>query len=445
MLRKRLFQVSWRYACLFCLAVFVCLVFVAGCSISPETQSPAVPTASATPDSPPQAIVPAATPVGAEISPAGMVLKLWLPQQFDINQDNPAALILRQRLAEFVAQNPGVTLDVRIKADIGPGGMMDSFSTASAAAPLALPDLVALPRSILEQAALKGYLRQLEGLVLAIHDPDWYEYALQMSSVQKSTFGLPFAGDALVMVYQPGTISQPPQDWAQTLSISATMTFPASDTMALFTQAQYLAAGGQLQDDQGRPALDEQILANVFRFYHQASLAGRMPFWLTQYETDQQSWEAWQANPSGLTVTWVSRVLQNHGDNLQAVPIPTISGPTYTLSTAWVWALVSPSRDAQRDSITLRLVEFLCEPDFLGRWTKAAGYLPTRSTAFAAWDADPHREMVAGILSTTYPMPPANILAVLGPGLRQAVNSVLRQQIDPDQAAQTVLEVLNPP
>lgn len=374
-----------------------------------------------------------------------LVLRVWLPRQFDIHQDNPASLLLRKRLDEFLVKNPGVSLDVRIKAESGPGGMLESLAAASAAAPLAMPDLVALSRSTLEPAALKGYLRSYAGLTSLMEETDWYEYAHQMSLLQQSLFGLPFAGDALVMAFNPEVIAIPPQDWAQTLSISATLVFPASDPAAMFTQVQYLAAGGQVQDDQGRPALDEMALLKVLQFYQQASTAGQMPFWLTQYETDDQAWEAWQAGQSDLNITWVSRVLQSPDRVLRGASMPTISGQAYTVSSGWVWALSSPSRDPQREALAIRLAEFLCEPNFLGAWTQAAGYLPTRSKALDAWDAGPYADMARTVVASAHQMPSANILAVVGPALRQAVTSVLRQQASPEEAARSAVELFKNP
>ncbi len=423
------------------------LLFLSGCSsLAPLLGGGGTKTPPAALTQPPTSALP--TPPAATQSPSARppkALKIWLPEQFDLAHDTPAAHILRARLDQFVQENPGVTLDVRTKAENGPGGLMDSLSTASAAAPLALPDLVALPRLILEPAALKGYLRPLDGLTSAMESPDWYDYAHELSRLQKSTFGLPFAGDALVMAYQPAQIAQPPQDWAQTLEISATLAFPASDPEALFTLAQYQAAGGRIQDEQGRPALDVPALSSVLRFYQQAGSAGRMPFWLAQVETDAQVWDSWRSGQSDLNITWASRVLQSLDPGLSAAPIPTLSGPDYTLATGWVWSIASAGADPQRDALAVRLAEYLCEPAFMGRWTQAAGYLPTRSGAFNAWDEGPRQALARQLLTTARQVPSANILAVVGPGLRQAVTAVLRQQASPDQAAQDAAGQLKNP
>ena len=89
---------------------------------------------------------------------------------------------------------------MRVKAASGPGGLIESLSAASAAAPAVLPALVALSRSDLETAALKGLVFSLDGLTRIVDDTDWYAYARQLALIQGSAFGLPFAGDAIAPV-----------------------------------------------------------------------------------------------------------------------------------------------------------------------------------------------------------------------------------------------------
>src|SRR3990172_8842538 len=184
--------------------VLLALILAAGCAGLPVDVAPtlsAAPPASATPPPTPQITN---TPSGRK------VLKLWLPPQFDPNLDTPASQILKARLEEFTARRPDVRVEVRLKALQGTGGLLDSLITASAAAPLALPDLVALPRPVLETAALKGFLHPFDDLINDLEDPDWYDYARQLARLQDSQFGQPFAGDALILVYRQEIVPEPP-------------------------------------------------------------------------------------------------------------------------------------------------------------------------------------------------------------------------------------------
>ena len=199
-----------RQLLLCCLILALILLLVVGCSglqrsgETPQvegTPATAVPTLVITP-------VPATEPVDTPSGP--VILRIWLPPQFDPASGTLAGVLLQSRLDQFTAAHPEVKIEVRLKAVEGPGGLLEALSTAGAAAPLVLPDVIALPRPLLETAALKGLIYPFSDQPSPLDDPDWYEYARELGRLQKSTFGLPFAGDALVLVYRPGQVSVPP-------------------------------------------------------------------------------------------------------------------------------------------------------------------------------------------------------------------------------------------
>ncbi|MGW8249274.1 MAG: hypothetical protein ACWGO1_01420, partial [Anaerolineales bacterium] len=225
---------------------------------SPEVTLAATATRLPTPDN-------TATPEGP------LVLELWLPPEFDPNSGTAAGNILKARLDEFTQRRPDTQVEVRLKALDGVGGMLDSLTAASAAAPFAMPDLVAMPRPLLEAAALKGLLRPFDELIEPIEDSDWYNYARQMARLQNSTFGLPFAGDALLLVHRTTTIPEPPRSLSDTLASPGALLFPAADPQALFTLTQYQANGGAVLDEQGRPWLEAAPLDEVLSYYQSAA------------------------------------------------------------------------------------------------------------------------------------------------------------------------------
>ena len=160
------------------------------------------------------------------------ILRIWLPPRFDPDAETEAANLLKQRLADFESQHPGLVIEVRIKAEEGDASLLNSLSAANLAAPTALPDLVALPRPALEAAALKGLLHPIDGLSTALHDPDWYGYARDLGHVQNIGYGLPFAGDAAVLVYRSdieGGVT-----WENIFINGNSLSFPAGDPQGLF-------------------------------------------------------------------------------------------------------------------------------------------------------------------------------------------------------------------
>jgi ABC-type glycerol-3-phosphate transport system substrate-binding protein len=374
------------------------------------------------------------------------MLRIWLPPEFDPEGNSPASQLLKTRLDEFAAENPDVRLEVRVKALDGEGGMLDSLVAASAAAPLALPELVLLPHPALESAALKGLIYPYDGLTSLMEDPEWFEYARQLAHVKSSTYGVPFAGDAMVMAYRPSLLGIRSYNLEDFLELGEVMLFPAADPQALFTLNQYQAEGGSLQDAEGRPWLDETILANILEFDQRASLAGVMPYWLTQYSNDEQIWEAFMGGESPMAITWASTYLknsQNGSDDLAMAPMPILGEIPFTLATGWSWALAGQDPDKRSQSV--QLVEFLVEPEFLAEWTSAAGYLPPRVDALQNWQNTDLRQVVEPISYSAQLMPSTDILATLGPALEQAVVDVLKAQNDPLTAAQEAVDQVNQP
>ncbi|MDQ3004865.1 MAG: extracellular solute-binding protein, partial [Chloroflexota bacterium] len=215
------------------------------------TASPAGPSATPTPQIETPSNV---TPTGIDSSTTeARVLRIWLPPEFDPNAGNPPARILKQRLDDFEAEHPGLELDVRIKADEGEAGLVNSLSVTSMAAPAALPDLIALSRPALETAALKGLLHPLDGISTTLDDTNWHEYARQLGRIQNTSYGLPFAGDALVLVYRSEV--ERINSWSDVLASENPLVFAVGDPKALVGLALYVSAGGDLLDPQGQPTL----------------------------------------------------------------------------------------------------------------------------------------------------------------------------------------------
>ncbi|MBN2146996.1 MAG: extracellular solute-binding protein [Anaerolineales bacterium] len=422
-----------------------------GCQAQPTLQQTPLPTPGtavspsglATPDdtSSPQNV---STPPD---SSSGLTLRIWLPPYFNPQAGTPAADLIQNHLQAFLAQNPDIRLDVRVKALDGPGGLLDSLASASAAAPLALPDLIALSRPLLESAALKGLLYPYDAAQLgALDDADWYPYIRELAYLQDSFFGLPFAGDALMLAYRPALLETPPADWEAVIALGLPLAFPAADPTAFYTLALYQAAGGAIQDNQGRPALDQTTLAQVLTFYQQAGQSGVMPYWLTQYETDDQAWTAFAESQSPMTVAWFSRYASQSSELpiiAAAAPLPTPEGRPFTLASGWVWAIATP--DPARRAVSARLATFLVEERFLAEWTLAAGYLPPATNMLANWPDPSLRSLADQLGASAHLSPPAEILSSLGPVVEEAIIQVLKQQLDPQIAAQQALARLLQP
>jgi ABC-type glycerol-3-phosphate transport system substrate-binding protein len=368
---------------------------------------------------------------------------LWVPPDFDPQGASPASTLLRERLASFSRENGGVLVDVRVKASGGAGGLLESLNAYSAVAPMALPSVVALSRADLETAALKGLVIPLDGVSKLIDQPDWYNYARQLAKVQGATFALPFAGDALVLAYRPAKVTGPPHNWAAVVRMGQPLAFPAADSQALFVLLLYQSVGGMVEDAQGRPALQPDLLSQVLQVMAEGEQRGMFPYWLSQYETDGQVWQAYRDQRVHALVTWVSNYLSSQPADTIAAPIPAMKETTLTLATGWGWAVADPI--PERRALSIKLAEYLSQSDFLAKWTEAAGFLPTRPSALSEWSSASLKTLLSPVAVSAQARPAGDQLASLGPVLKEATLKVLKRESDPTQAAKAASERLVAP
>lgn len=417
--------------------------FLTGCSVFSTTEEPPKPQTTLTSTS--AITTPESTDVPVAVTPTSgpVTLLIWLPPWLSTDANPEAGRILLERLSLFSQQNPGVSVSVRIKAEDGSGGMIDSLATANAAAPLAVPDLIALSYESMQVASLKGLLHSYDGLSDSMNSTDWYDYAQDLAHFQNSTVGLPFAGDAQVLVFRSEIVEAPPLDWATALQSTGPYVFPAADPQAIFTLSQYQAEGGEVQDNEGHPFLDQEKLTQTLTFYQQAEEVDFMPFWLTQLQTDEQAWQALLEDRTSMVVTWSSRYLAEAIPTTELAPILTPNGRPFTLTNGWIWALATVNPEHRE--LSVQLAEFLTESDFLAEWTQALGILPPRPSAMESWSNAQIRTKLDRINASAQMLPPSDVLNRLGPLLEKAVGEVLKQQNDPASAAKEAVDSLAQP
>jgi ABC-type glycerol-3-phosphate transport system substrate-binding protein len=423
------------------LSVLYFILSLAACSAAPSLNFNPVP--SNTPPLTPSATSDLDAPEATSTSEQTMRLRVWLPPQFDPNTNTPAGQILKTRLQQFQTKRPDVIVEVRVKAVAGPGGLLDALTTASAAAPAALPDLVALPRDVLETAALKGLLHPYNNLTGSLDDTDWYDYARSLGKIQQDVYGLPFAGDALALAYRPSSVPTPPVQWRQVITQASPLVFAAADPQARMTIALYQSLGAGWRDEQGRPSLDSLALTQVFEFYARSEETGGMPEWLTQLQSEDQVWEAYHQGRADMAVISVGRYLSAPENDAELTLLPTVDGSPFTQATGWVWGL--PARGGERQSAAVALAEFLTDSRFLAGWTAAAGLLPTRPSALRMWEKSSLRTTLERIARSAQIAPTADVTSAFSGPVWQATLDVLKRQSDPAAAAQSAATSLSNP
>jgi multiple sugar transport system substrate-binding protein len=367
------------------------------------------------------------TPVPEQGSP---ILRVWLPAQFNPAAENPPAKLLAERLTKFESEHPGLKIEVRLKKEETEGEILNELSVTSAAAPSVLPDLVLLSRSDLEAAALKGLLHPIDGLSTTLEDPNWYGYAQQLGRIQNTGYGLPFMGDAMVLVYYPelGMIV----NWEDVLSSKGPLVFPAGNPDGLVGLSLYASAGGQLLDPQGLPTLDEEVLTRVLTLVEQGRSKRIFPASLSNVTNESQALQIYRTGSANKGIIWI---LNYHPISDGSItPLPGLDETPFSYATGWIWALAGS--DPENQQAAVKLAEFLVEADFITEWTRATGYLPTRPSSVDEGD----RTMTA-ILESAHPIPSSTVIAVLGPLMQEALTRVLNGEL-PRDVAKSVIQKL---
>ena len=411
---------------IFRLIVFAGLFFSAGCaSLEPFLASLTTPTPVPTkPSTSTPTTIATTTPLVEE---GTHILRVWLPSQFNPAAENPPANLLAKRLTKFESEHPGLKIEVRLKKAEADGDMLNELSVTSAAAPSVLPDLILLSSSDLESAALKGLLHPIDGLSTSLEDPNWYAYAQQLGHIQNTGYGLPFIGDAMVLVYYPelGMIV----NWEDVLSSKGQLVFPAGNPDGLVGLSLYASAGGPILDPQGLPTLDEEVLTRVLTLVEEGRSTKIFPPSLVNVTNESQALQIYRTGIANKSIVWI---LNYHPESDGAItPLPGLDEAPFSYATGWVWALAGA--DPENQELAAKLAEYLVADDFITDWTRETGYLPTRPSSVEAGD----RTMTA-ILESAHPLPSSDLLAVLGPLMQEALTRVLSGEEPKDVAASVV-------
>ena len=337
------------------------------------------------------------------------VLRIWLPPRFDPNADTVFAKLLKQRLVNFEALHRGLQIEVRVKAEQGETGLLNALSITSNAAPSALPDLIALTHPDLETAALKGLLHPIDGLSTILHDPNWYAYARELGNIQNIGYGLPFAGDALVLVHR---LRLDLQTWDDIFSSKENLIFTAGDPQGLSTLSLYISAGGNLVNEQGLPILEEEPLTQTLTLIQSGYEAKTIPPFVLDLKTDEQTIQAYRDERANMVITWAAQAPGNAEDIIE--PVPNLGATPHTFANGWIWALAGSTSENQQ--VATELAEYLIADEFINAWLPEAGYLPTRHSQDKKMNA---------ILESAETLPSNDVLLVLGPIMNQALSRVL--------------------
>jgi|GEM_PF-6891635 len=370
-------------------------------------------------------------------------LNVWVPQQFDITSETDAAVILRNRFQEFSDKNPQINLIVRTKSASGPGSILETLTSAIVVAPGAMPSLILISRSDLVQAASENVLIPLEGLTEVLEEKDWFEVARDLGIYEGTIYCLPFAANALGLIYkQPGFVNDQP-NWTEVIRESDHLILSLGDPEAINTIALYLSAGGILPGKTERPVLDSNALISVLSAYADATKNDRISGSLLDLQTDEQVWNAFLSSNQSSVLTWTNHALAEP-EIYKLAMLPSFGNEPYTLAGGWLWCMTETN---ERDRIlAMELVEFLSASDFLRLWAPVSGYLPVRPSTIQGFEGATLQNTILKILDSAHVLPDKSQTSEIGSEIKRAISDLLLRQNSPEESAQNIiirLEAIN--
>ncbi len=383
---------------------------------------------------------------GVEPTPATLEedlgqITLWLPPAFDPENGSPEGELFRQQLQAFTAANPDVTVDVRIKALSGSGGLLDSLTAASLAAPAALPGIIILPRSDLETAALNGLIMPLETESNLVTQADYFAFAEELILVKDTRYGLPFAADAMCMAYKSLQVVYPPTLWQEVIQLNKVLAFPAAEPLGLTPLLLYLDKGGGFTLNEVQITLDEEALQQTLLFLAEGANTDVFPYWLTDYTNYEESWQAVKDARAAYAVIWASQYLEELPENTSISGIPSFEEDALTLAEGW--AIAFPQTLPERFSLYQQLAAYLVDTEFQGAWTESAGMIPMSNQALATWKNVEVSGILLEIAEFAKLVPSSLLLNEVGPLFTQATIEMLRKQTTYIESSNKIIKTLS--
>ena len=408
-------------------------------------------TGSCKPDGEATPLVPSPTPRLETILPTrtsdqpndeSQSLTIWIPPLLGF--DTPAGSMLNEHLANFETAHNHIDINIRVKENDGPSGILETLSSASLVAPSTLPEIVLLDPTTLNTAALKGLIEPLDQIIQSPQTPEWYPFAIEAAFVDSTFYGLPFMSEAEAFAYRKESFESEPKDLAELLSSAETILFPLGDQTSKFTLIQYFSSGGELVDDNGSPVVDVAILTDLLTFYLSAKEAGQLPLYSLQLQYAEDTWFALtEANTNAAVIP--VEVLRDAltGNSYSVSPWPTYDGSGVIPTRTFCWAVVSKDESIY-DPIS-QVLQWLHDPEFLGKMSETLGMLPVTSTAMQEWTDPEAAATLSRLIQVAVPEPNIEEITTFGPLFWNAVEDVLNERSTPKISAESIFEQIKIP
>ena len=440
--------------CLASLALLGVVMVAVSCSLggsitAPVTRpspSPGLPVRSKTPQ-PTVTVQPTPTVFGLTLP---VTLTIWLPPDMALSAQS-GGQALQEANESFETANPGIFIEIVPKAAYGAGGLANALIATRPVVPSRLPDIIAIDTAQADVLVAQGLLVPLDDLLPGSIWQDLYpsaataisstELGAGVSAIAARRYAIPFQVDIGFVAYNTSNIPLAPRTWTDMEGLEVKYVFPASQGAGDAADAfllQYLAEGGELLSEGGRPYLDSAIVARVLTVYRQAVDAGVVPITVRNLQTVQDCWDAYMQDKATMTnvSSWLYQRERSALRRTRYAPIPTTSGVSSTLARSWSWAIVTD--DPIRQQIASQYILAVLSPHALASWCSQSYHLPAHRAAMAlVIEDESYRTFLEELLKNAHPYPDLSYYTGLQSIIIRAIEDVLDGVSTPERAAVT--------
>ena len=251
---------------------------------------------------------------------------------------------------------------------------------------------------------------------------------------------LAYHADITFLAYDSGLVPDPPLLWEDLVQANAQYVLPAGEGTAsadAFT-VQYMAYGGSLAREDGRPFLDADIVSKVLADYARAIESGLLSRDMRSLTSLDDCWAMFLRGNAGMTAvsSWQYQRDRAKLEQVRVAQIPTPSGETLTLARAWAWGIAT--RNPAKHDAAVRYLLAVSRTDTMVEWCRASHHLPARPEALTdLLPEEDYRSFIEEQLRHARAYPANDHYAQLQPIITQAIDDVLSGAASPDRAAVT--------
>ena len=369
-------------------------------------------------------------------------LRVWLPPEIGARSE-AGSQELASQVRAFETGHNGLDVIIEQKPVDGAGGIINYLQSGRKVAPDIMPDLVAVPSSMLGDAKVNGLFYPLRSLNNEVITQQVYPAPGAQVTMSGQPLGYPFAILGLThLIYDPEVITQTvPIQWTQFISdTNHTLVLPAdSREGALLGLQFYIAEGGALVDSAGRTMLESEPLARAL-----ATIGVRKENLLQSHQLKTLD-EAWQYHQLGLSdFMWMRSdfLLGRQAINPSLLTsqsfmaVPGLNGHLLPLISSWSWAVTTD--DPARQTLAEELITYLVLPENLANWSQRSQSLPAQRAAMEVMsDQNPYLQFASGQLELARPMPvseTSRLMDVMGDAVFQLLTTDIPPEVIAEQA-----------